>query len=477
MLESSFSSRLWFRGCFAVKKEPPISNSLSVLIFLMLVGTFMLVACIFANVKHPALDVPPARQNKDGVFYDNIAFCLAAGDGFSIDFQDPLWRSRYEAFNQQTLHKGFYDWVLKFQGQGPTTMRAPGYPVFLLGIYQAFGWNWAWARLVGCLAMAVGLASLLTFVWRKVGFLPASIAWISILLDYSIMESGGTIASESLAIGVLALVCVTLINAWEKPSNLRWAIAGLFFAILMLVRSNWNLGLLLLIVASLLMLIPRVRIALLPVTPRHLLFFFSACIVVAAPWWIRNCWLTHQAQPFGTAGANGLVGAYCDSSWENYGNWQNRPMIENQKEVRKNLPVTTLTLAEQEALTGQASIQKAKTWVGTNLEKIPPLMLFRFISHWGLTNASVPLPFRILNVGFILIALTSAVLIRSRWLTILIILLAIDAMMVMLTWAHVGRYGIPMRPLLHIYFGMALAAMIMQIINRRPPIDLEADHS
>ncbi len=64
------------------------------------------------------------------VLYDNIAFGLGAGEGFSIDFQNPARRSCYEASNKQTASKGFYDWLLKVHRKGRTTMRAPGYPLF-----------------------------------------------------------------------------------------------------------------------------------------------------------------------------------------------------------------------------------------------------------------------------------------------------------------------------------------------------------
>lgn len=353
-------------------------------------------------------------------------------------------------------------------------MRAPGYPLFLAGIYQTVGWDWAWARIIGCLTTACGLAILLTVVWCKAGPLASLIACVSMLMDYSILQSAGMIATESLAICAMALVCVSLIWACEKPANIRWVIAGACFAILMLVRSNWNLGFLLLMVASCLLLIPRVRIALLPVTPKHLLIFFGVCIALCAPWWIRNCWITHQIQPFGTAGANGLVGAYCDASWENYGNWQEQPMSQNQRKVRQSLKGTSITLAELEGLTGQASVETAKKWAAVNWEKLPPLMLFRFISHWGLTNPAVPVPFRILNTLFILIAFAGVALIRPRWLTVFAILLLIDAMVVMLTWAHVGRYGIPLRPLLHIYFGMVIATLIIEFMTRRPSPGPEA---
>jgi hypothetical protein len=42
----------------------------------------------------------------------------------------------------------------------------------------------------------------------------------------------------------------------------------------------------------------------------------------------------------------------------------------------------------------------------------------------------------------------------------------LDTFLVMLTWEHLGRYAIPIRPVVHIGYGLAIAAVIRAVANR-----------
>jgi hypothetical protein len=42
----------------------------------------------------------------------------------------------------------------------------------------------------------------------------------------------------------------------------------------------------------------------------------------------------------------------------------------------------------------------------------------------------------------------------------------LDTFLVMLTWEHLGRYAIPIRPVVHIGYGLAIAAMTRVIESR-----------
>ena len=417
---------------------------------------FFIATSLWAWISHKDIGEAPPPWNIDGIFYDNLGFNIHHGDGMTADFRAQPWRQTYEELNQERR----YQWVMTIEGSGPTTMRSPGYPAFLASHYNLFGWRWDAARIGGLLIASLGLSLVMTWCWFGFGPTAAVIAAATLVADYSVMQSASMIASEPLALFFLMVFLVILLRAYESPSLVNWGIAGVVFGLMMLTRGNWNLWFLLMITASILFLSPSVRNVLSPVGLKHVLVFLLVSASVALPWWIRNCQMTGQFQPFGTAGANGLVGAYCDASLNDFGNWQNQMYQQNQLEVRSIANTSGITLAEREYLTGKSSTKKAFTWVGGNWHQLPKLGLYRLLSHWGLTNPTVPLVAQIGNITLVLLGLLGCFSLRGRARHVVIFILLVDTMGVMLTWAHVGRYAIPLRPLVHVGLATLLAGLI-----------------
>ncbi len=429
---------------------------------------FMLVASITWTVNRGALDRPPAPSNVDGVFYDNIAVELNQNSRFRVDFRRPLWRKTYHDANVTPPLAQQYDWVMQYQGSGATTMRSPGYPLVLAGIYRLFGYRFDVARVCGCLIVSLALSMLASWIAVRWGVVASLIFCGTVVLDYSVMQSAGRIASESLAILLVTGVFLSAVNAVEKPNHVRWSVCGGLFALLLLTRGNWNLGLLVFVPLSALMLIPTIAKRMLPLKFQHAVSFFIAVLIIATPWWIRNCSLTGHFAPFGSAGTCGLIAAWCDESLKDHGNWQPKVFNDLQRRVVDDLPDSGDALVPREVEMARRSSQTAITWCKNNFTRIPELMFWRSLSHWGFFNRSVPPILHWLNVALVVCGFTGCVLLTGRLRGLFAVVLLVDLAIVSLTWAHLGRYAIPIRPLIHLGLALVICRFWQEVLKEHP---------
>ena len=432
---------------------------------------FGVVTTGWSIISFKSLNAPVTPENHDGVFYDNIALCLEQGHGFQIDFMNEAWRERYRDLNRSEKWKGRYNWVMRYRAAGATAMRSPTYPVVLGAIYSVVGWRYDAVRIVGTVLVALGMALLASWIWRRWGPIASVLFGLTASIDFSIMQSAGTFGTESLGILLATVTFVFVVRAFEKPSLLVWGLAGVAFGLLTLTRGNWNLALVIITVGLPLLAFRNVRDWLAPTGFRHLIVFLLACSFIAAPWWIRNCLETRNFQPFGTAGSQGLVAAYCDESFDNYGNWQQEVFREHQRALFSEKKFLVKSLAEREATAGRNSTQRALSWSRENWIRLPQLAGMRFLSHWGLTNHNVPWFAQAGNIALLLFAFFGLVAVEPKTRKVLIIILVLDAMVVMLTWAHFGRYAIPIRPLIHlsyaVFWTMALPRLLPAFFKRK----------
>ncbi len=414
----------------------------------------MLATIAWTASRSSALDAPPAPWNIDGLFYDNLAVQINRGQGFSVDFAVPRWCKVYEQANRQPPFKDQYAWVTQYRGQGPTTMRSPGYPLLLAGVYRLFGYQHAMARLTGCVMVSMALAMLATWIAQRWGVVACVVFCATISADYSVMQVAGQIASESLAILLLTCVFLAVMKTVEQPTRSGCLFSGILFAALMLTRGNWNLGLLILLCLAGLFLVPAVAERLIPLNWGHAVTFFLAVFVVAMPWWIRNCTLTGQFSPFGSAGTCGLVAAWCDQSLADHGQWQPQVFNDLQRAVVDSMKATGDELVPREVEMGRRSSKAAIAWCKSHRDRIPEMMFWRALSHWGFFNSTVPVVYRWLNVAMVVAGFTGCFLFTGRQRGLFAVVLLVDLAIVMLTWEHLGRYAIPIRPLVHL--GLAL---------------------
>ena len=429
-------------------------------VFATAFAAMLAVSILWTVNRSGSISDPPVSRNVDGVFYDNIAFNLNRGEGFLVDLQAQPWRETYVKANQQQQSDLDYEWLLPVKGTGPTLLRSPAYPFALAKIFQVSNHRYDVARIFGCVFVSLGLAMFLTFSALRWGYLPAVVGGATLSLDFSVMQSAGIIATESLAILVFATTFLLVVKAWEKPTMGSWFIAGVGFSVLTLTRGIWSLGLLLLIVSAGVCFLPAIRNRWETLRWSHLAVFLVAAILFAMPWWARNCMTTGHFTPFGLAGSCGFVAGYCDESLANHGQWQPDVFNRNQIEVQQNVDMDTIRLADLEYMTGQESVRKTKAWCLANWKRIPELMLARGLSHWGFYNAEVPWIFQIGNVVLVAVGLLGCFIFTGSVRGIFIVVLLLDSLLVMLTWEHLGRYAIPIRPLVHLGYGLAISWLV-----------------
>ena len=285
-------------------------------------------------------------------------------------------------------------------------------------------------------------------------------------LDYSVMQSAGMIATESLAILVLATTFLLIVRAWDVQSYGSWSVAGIGFAVLMLTRGIWSLGLLLLIALAGVCLLPAFRKGWATFRWSHLAVFLLTAIVFAMPWWIRNCMTTGHFTPFGLAGSCGFVAAYCDESAANHGQWQSDVFNQNQIEVQKHVDMDEISLADLEYMTGQESMRKTKSWCAANWNRIPKLMWDRGLSHWGFYTPDIPSIVQMANLSLIAIGLLGCLFCTGSVRGVFVVVLLLDSLLVMLTWEHLGRYAIPIRPVVHLGYGLAISCLASRFFTK-----------
>ena len=426
--------------------------------------SFMMLASIAWTLNSGIpLDSPPAPANRDGVFYDNIAVQLNQDAGFSVDFQMPAWRSAYDDANTTPPFAQQYDWVMQYQGTGATMLRSPGYPVVLAGVYRLFGYRLDAARICGCLLVSLALSMLASWIAQRWGVVAAVVFCGTVVLDYSVMQSAGTIGTESLAIFLLACAFLSAAGAVEKPSYGRWFFCGSLFALLLLTRGNWNLGLLIFLPLSVLTLTSSIGKRILPFKFRHAVAFFFAVLIIAMPWWIRNCSLTGHLTPFGSAGTCGLSAAWCDESLNDHGHWQQNIFNDLVLEVIDDLEGDELVPREVEM--ARRSSQTAIAWCKNHWNRIPELMFWRSLSHWGFFNPAVPWILHWLNVATVVSGFAGCLLLTGRLRGLFTVVLLVDLAIVMLTWEHLGRYAIPIRPMIHLGLALVICRFWYEVLK------------
>ncbi len=397
------------------------------------------------------------QRHGDDVFFENIAWNFWQYGFVSVDFSSAAWREPYEQANGD----GRYDWFLGWRHRGLTTSRAPGFPVFAGIVYQIAGRNPAAVRVGSALVGLSGLAFLLAVVRIVCGWQVAAVALATLSADFFVLRALPQFMSEGLGIGLLSLLVGGSLAAphrdWERRGWLTVTYLGLgvVFAAAMLVRSNLNFWYLLLAVGGALYgWYSRFMKGRFPSWWGCWFWFLLAATAVSLPWWIRNCRISHGFAPFGTSGTYGLSGAYCDESYRQFGNWSLETAVATSQQAVQSPGFGQLDLPRQEFVLGQYSLRQAASWIMANFEKLPALMAMRMASHLGFYGQ--PLWLMLLNGGLLVGALIGAWRFRSSVGVWIFLGSSLSLVTVALTWEHFGRYSLPIRPMIHVGFGMSV---------------------
>lgn len=413
---------------------------------------------VWMNIRGISMDDPPGGSRRDNVFYDNIGLHLSQGKGFVVDFKNQQWLKTYENDPRN-------NWIFKSRLEGPTAKRAPGYPYCLSVLYRVLGRNWVFVRIFNYLVLAAGLTTLVVVLRKHLGTPIASVTAGSLLFDFAILGTAGELMTEPLTTGLFSVTFAAVIWAWSKTDygidsadrrggSWRWAVVGILFALTALVRSNfyaWLIQLLVLSIVWLVFLIWRKRHV--RTFAGGLVAFLLAVSLICFPWWARNCYVTGNFAPFGTAGSSGLVGGYSDGALEKYGNWDVRSAADCAARFRdaNYAELAKMSLAEQEYLIGQQSQLETRAWIIENWRQVPLLMTYKALNHLRLIRQ--PTWNIALNVFLLSLAAIGCVAYWRQFGFWVVLVVFLSTAATMLTWSGLGRYSVPMRPVIQCAVG------------------------
>jgi 4-amino-4-deoxy-L-arabinose transferase-like glycosyltransferase len=206
--------------------------------------------------------------------------------------------------------------------EGPSAIRAPGYPAVLAAVYLVFGNDsWTMGRLLNA-AIGTALVALVGLVaaqlWsRREGLLALAMAAVYPPL----ILVGSSLQLEPLLVSLALAALAVALHHRRRPSGLLWpVVAGVLLGLAVLTRE-----------LAFAFLVPVVWL----VWPsgedgrRHLtrealmapLALVVAAFLVVVPWTARNAVQLDAFVPITTSAGFGLVGTYNDTSRANDAQW------------------------------------------------------------------------------------------------------------------------------------------------------------
>ncbi len=390
---------------------------------------------------------PMPGAEKDDVFYESIAYNLAHGNGFSLNFDDPQWQEPYRENNTD----GRNDWIFDAKVAGPTTTRGPGFPFAASLIYRALGRQWAWVYLLNACCLGIGLSWLIVFTVRRFGFLIGCFALVTLCCDFAVLRTATQFMSDSIGTGCIAILFCLVVAASGRINTWQWFVVGIVFGATLLVRTVLTAWLMQIIVVSLLICVVQMtRGKSWMVLAWSAVAFLIPVVIMNAPWWNRNIAVTGHFAPFGTAGSIGTAGGFSDGAYANFGNWDLPKVVEVQRETIEKHDLSGLSLPQQEFLMGQESKGVAWKWISEkrNWIKMPVLFVGKALNHLGLVGHAFPLV--VINGLLLFGAVLGCLFDRRRFGFWIAAFVFMSLATTVLTWSHYGRYSIPIRPLLHV---------------------------
>ncbi len=384
------------------------------------------------------LGMPPGPQ--DAAAYENIAFNLARGRGFRVDWDNPEWRAPYEQHNAD--HR--YDYLMPRTGSWPTAFRPPMLPLLIAGNHLLFGRQFATLRIGNALFIAGAVCLAAALAMRLIGPLGGVLVPILAMADRRTLAYSGAILTECLALFVVILLVWLLARLLDRPSAINAVLAGTALGFAVLTRSIFIVWYPLLTVAVFLL----VRHAQTPRDTRRALaqmaLFLAIAVAVPTPWWVRNCVVLEAFMPLGTQGGIGLPGGYSDAAWRSgRGSWVSPSRWNPYDQLDRTEAYGALPGHIRERERARFGARYAFEWIGQNPEKLPVLAWRRLRDHFR--------PRNVYELGLLGLAFAGLVLTRRHPLArLLASLVAINALAVMVTYAAGGRFLIPVRGSLHV---------------------------
>ncbi|MBI1796934.1 MAG: glycosyltransferase family 39 protein [Candidatus Eisenbacteria bacterium] len=161
-----------------------------------------------------------------------IALALLARLAFVAALpREILWRDGREF---ETIARS----ILAHHGYGLQTLRPPGYPTFIAGVYALFGPSILALRLVEALLATAAVGVVAVVGGRRFGPLAGWIAAMLMALHPVLALLPSTQYSENVLVLMLVLAFTATDAAWARGGLARWGLAGALLGIAALVRPN-----------------------------------------------------------------------------------------------------------------------------------------------------------------------------------------------------------------------------------------------
>lgn len=383
----------------------------------------------------------------DAVEYDCIAVQIVQGNGVSIDYQDPQFQTPYL---ETEGHEDVYG-HLETEVHGATTMRPPGLPLIMAGVYASAGRRFAIIRIMNCTAMALAVCLALSLAYRSGGIIAAAVGlFCATVVDSARPYLYGNILTEPSAALALVIVFLLQLHYVRKPV-VRTALGlGVALGLAMYLRTAFVLWLPPLLLAMLIPLTDQLRE--LPWRRRFAGAFATvlALGICLAPWGLRNSLLLDEFKPLGLHGEVNLGVAYSDRALRTGGLWYNQTT--ESPELVEFLPELAY---ERELYLASQGRRDAAGWLSTNWRDVPQLMTQRVLTEWWPTSRREILLLMLCAVGL-------AVYPRRDEQRLIACYLIAASFAVAASWSVGGRFLVPVRPLLYVCAGVAVAIPVKQ---------------
>ncbi len=461
-------------------------------------------------VVHDPWFFEPPKPIGDGPDYENIAYHLSKGRGWSMDWTDPGWQQPYRDASLPHAQQGgaadasdtewpIADYSVQLQRVdplAPTTARPPLLPLINAMIYAVVPRGpiaFATMRVIlaTCIAVASSVAvaisvrvvSQLSVRWWP-PVLAAMVTMALAVLDRTVRTYATDFLTEPLAMvltqfwvwSLCELLLVPILHQPKsnrgQPAHLRWqlpwqrewwlvASSGVLLGLMILTRSLmvlWLPGIWLMIVLA-----TRIRYrsffslgtfdrVLLPTFSedcRRATAIVAIAMLVCLPWWVRNCVVLQTFMPLGTQGPITLVGGYNDDAIAMKGQWHLAPETRLRRTVEPE--VGSKDIMAREVHVARRASKQVKEWMRGNLNKLPYLAWVRLKNEWNPYNGRA-LAFRLAA----LVGLCWLCTLHRSAALLLGGVIIVNSITVMMLYSVGGRFIVPTYGILYTLAGIGI---------------------
>ena len=404
------------------------------------------------------LNSPPSASG-DEPSYDSLGWSVAHGRGFREDFNDPEFRKLYD---DATNSDAALTKLAKHPG-GIITYRPPLFPAVIAVTDVLFGRQLWSIRSINTLAICVSGALVYWFLLRNAG---ASTALVSLILffviDVRVRLYARAILTEALAVLLTTLLTILVFNVVRWRHFRDVVLLGIVCGLSILNRTAillWLPGL----ACGMLLLgcmhgshgpvdTESVHDKLNPRKSTRTNGFISMlasvgtamCIAtfIYAPWGIRNCEVLDRFMPMGTQGMMELSAAFSDQAFYRQGVWFNLSDLD----FFSAIDDPEMSSLEKELARADYSKAAALNWITENRAKaimLAPVKIFheyrpRSTTEWLIAALAI---------------LGVAVSGKQLSTQVFLLMHAVNALMIAVTWSVEGRFVVPLLFSIHVLAG------------------------